>query len=55
MIWILIIGGGILVWHTVHEIRDTRKKEFLAKLMDCTYIKFHHGGEYFIPIKRKGK
>jgi hypothetical protein len=46
-----IIATLFLIWQVVWEIRDTRKKEFLAKLMDCTYVKFSHGGEYYISNK----
>ena len=32
----------------IHEIRETKKKNFLAKLMDCTYVRIGHG-DFYIP------
>jgi hypothetical protein len=48
MLIVMLICAGLLIWSVIHEIRDIRKKEFLAKLMDCEYVQIGYG-DYFIP------
>jgi hypothetical protein len=51
--WVFIIISIILfiLWIIV-EIRDIRKKQFLAALMDCEYVQIGFGEYYF--SKKKG-
>ena len=53
MMWLAI--GVLLILLTseiIYEVRDDRKHQFLAKLMDCEYIKFTHGKGFYVPLHR---
>jgi hypothetical protein len=45
---VIAIFVALLIYRVIYEIRDVKKKEFLAKLMDCEYICIM-GNDYFVP------